>query len=40
MAPDYGYFGTMGALLLFLLALFCQHKGGSYALIGATTCKA
>ena len=26
MAPNYGYFGTMGALLLFLLALFCLDR--------------
>ena len=26
MAPNYGYFGTMGALFLFLLALFCLDR--------------
>ena len=26
MAPNYGYFGTMGALVLFLLALFCLDR--------------
>lgn len=26
MAPDYGYFGTMGALALFLVALFCLDR--------------
>ena len=26
MGPEYGYFGTMGAIALFLVALFCLDR--------------